>query len=349
METITLPKPDDWHCHLRDKLALPRTLSDTASQFARAIVMPNLTPAVTTLAMAEDYYHRILKNVPKGCHFTPLMTLYLTDHTDKQTVLQAKQSNIIHAFKLYPAGATTNSAAGVTNIEALLPLLETFAEVGLPLLIHGEVVDHDIDVFDREKVFIDRYLTKIIHHVPNLKIVLEHISTKYAVDFVLQQSANVAATITAHHLYYNRNQLLVGGLKPDYYCLPILKTEQDQQSLIKAAISGNPKFFLGTDSAPHSIEKKHHACCAAGIYSAPVALSVYAEVFEKQQALDKLANFASKYGADFYGLPYNTATITLIKSPWLVPAQLSYAHSFVTPMCANDTLSWQVQGLTYAR
>ncbi|WP_264774168.1 dihydroorotase [Coxiella burnetii] len=343
MKKITLIRPDDWHCHLRDGSYLPRTVADIAAQFNRAIVMPNLVPPITTVQQAKAYYDRIKAHVPKSSNFEPLMTLYLTESTPQQEIKAAQQSGIIVACKLYPAGATTHSQAGVKDLKAIYPLLETMQSVDLPLLIHGEVVDYAVDIFDREAVFIERELLPLVETFPQLRIVFEHISTKIAVDFVLEAPSKLGATITPHHLLFNRNDLLSGSIRPHYYCLPILKTSEDQMALIQAATSGNPKFFLGTDSAPHSQTKKQSICGSAGIYNAPAAIALYAEIFASQNALDKLEGFASRFGAEFYGLPLNNSQITLIHQPWQVAESLPFGNELVVPLFAGQTLQWQIK------
>ena len=343
MTTLQITRPDDWHVHLRDGDALKHTTADMARYFGRAIVMPNLTPPVTTVEQALSYRERILSamnGLPR--QFEPLMVLYLTDNTIPSDIEQAAASPYIHAAKLYPAGATTNSDAGVTSIEKLSPVLETMQSCGLPLLVHGEVTDHDIDIFDRERVFIDRYLRPISERYTSLKIVLEHITTADAVEFVSTAGDNVAATITAHHLLYNRNDMLVGGIRPHLFCLPILKRNKHQQALMAAAISGNKKFFLGTDSAPHARNKKEAACGCAGCYTANAAIELYTEAFEQASALDKLEGFASHYGPDFYGLPRNSDSITLTRQPHTIPEQLALGSDTLQPLAAGETLSWQV-------
>jgi dihydroorotase len=339
IQQLTLLSPDDWHIHLRDGQALARTVQDAAKQFKRAIVMPNLVPPVLNAAQAMAYQERILAQVPDKVSFEPLMVLYLTDNTQPDDILAAKQAGVV-ACKLYPAGATTNSASGVTDIRKITATLETMAQVGMLLLIHGEVTDSQIDIFDREKVFIDRVLIPLRQRIPQLKIVLEHITTQDAVDYVKSQASHVAATITAHHLLFNRNHMLVGGIRPHYYCLPILKRAQHQQALIAAATSGLPQFFLGTDSAPHAQHKKEAACGCAGAYTACAALEMYAEAFEEAGALDKLEAFGSFYGPDFYGLPRNTNTVTLVKTPWTVPDQLTLGDDVLVPLRAGETLRW---------
>lgn len=340
MEKITLTRPDDWHLHLRDGDMLAAVLPDTARQFARAIVMPNLKPPVRTLADAKAYRERILAALPAGMRFEPLMTLYLTDNTDPEDVAHAHASGIVKAVKYYPAGATTNSDSGVSDIHKVDGVLEIMQEIGMPLLLHGEVTDPEIDIFDREAVFIDRVLTPLLRRMPRLKVVLEHITTRQAAEFVAAAPANIAATITAHHLLYNRNAMFQGGMRPHYYCLPVLKRETHRHALVEAAISGNPKFFLGTDSAPHSKHAKETACGCAGIYTAHAALELYAEAFELAGALERLEGFASFYGPDFYGLPRNTEHITLRREP----AQIAVEHvSGVVPLRAGETLAWRVQ------
>jgi dihydroorotase len=340
---LSLLRPDDWHVHLRDDSALAHTCADMARYFGRAIVMPNLTPPVTTVAAASAYRERILAamaDLPR--RFEPLMTLYLTDATDAGEIRRAADSDFVHAVKLYPAGATTNSEAGVAELEALYPTLEAMQDADLPLLIHGEVTDHSVDIFDREKVFIDRHLAPIVQRFPGLRVVLEHITTADAVDFVSSAPGNVAATITAHHLLLNRNDMLVGGIRPHYYCLPVLKRNTHREALLRAATSGSPRFFLGTDSAPHATGRKETACGCAGCYTAHAALELYAEAFEAAGALDRLEGFASHFGADFYRLPRNTDRITLRKSPWTVPAQLPLADTQLTPLRAGEAVQWQV-------
>ncbi len=343
MNELTITRPDDWHVHLRDGDALPNTCADMARYFQRAIVMPNLTPPARTVAEAVAYRDRIeaaMDGLPR--RFDPLMTLYLTDQTDAAEIQLAAAAEHVHAVKLYPAGATTNSDAGVAELDSLFPVLAAMEEVDLPLLIHGEVTDHEIDIFDREKVFIDRHLAPISERFPGLRIVLEHITTRDAVEFVREAPANVAATITAHHLMFNRNHMLVGGIRPHYYCLPILKRNIHQNELREAASSGNPKFFLGTDSAPHSTVTKENSCGCAGVYSAHAAIELYAEVFEELDALDKLEGFASHFGPDFYHMPRNTDTITLRKEAWSVPAQLPLGDKTLTPLRAGEDIAWRV-------
>jgi dihydroorotase len=339
---LTITRPDDWHIHLRDGAVLANTVNDVARYFGRAICMPNLVPPVKTTQEALAYYERIMAVRPANSNFEPLMVLYLTDNTDAADIAIAKASGKVKAVKLYPAGATTNSSAGVTSLEKVYPVLEQMALHGMPLLVHGEVTHADIDIFDREKVFIDTILVPLTQRFPTLKIVLEHITTADAVEFVQNAGSNIAATITAHHLLFNRNHMLVGGIRPHYYCLPILKRQTHQQALLNAATSGNPKFFLGTDSAPHAINAKEAACGCAGSYTAHAAIELYAEAFEQMNALDKLEAFASFYGADFYGLPRNTDTITLSKEEWLVPDSYALGQSVVVPIRAGATIAWRV-------
>ncbi|NQZ09691.1 MAG: dihydroorotase [Algicola sp.] len=342
VETLTLTRPDDWHVHLRDGVFLDRTVTDISRYFGRAIIMPNLVPPVTNVALAQEYRQRIQQNLGEQSRFTPLMTLYLTDNTSKDDIIAAKQSGIVSAAKLYPAGATTNSASGVTNIKNLYPVFEAMQAVDLPLLLHGEVTDADIDIFDREKVYIDRTLTGLVKDFPELKIVLEHITTADAASFVKESTANIAATITAHHLLFNRNHMLVGNIRPHFYCLPILKRNIHQHALIDAATSGSNKFFLGTDSAPHVKENKETACGCAGSYTAHAAIELYAEAFEAAGALDKLEGFASFNGPDFYGMARNSDTITLQKKDWIGPQALDFGDSTVVPVRAGESMGWQV-------
>lgn len=342
MATLTITRPDDFHLHLRDGPQLRAVLPDSARRFARAIVMPNLKPPVVTTDMALAYQSRILAALPQGLHFTPLMTLYLTDNTPPAEILHGSKSCAIHAVKYYPAGATTNSDAGVTNISNCYRTLSTMEEIGLPLLVHGEVTDSDVDVFDKEKFFLDRVLIPITQRFPKLRVVFEHITTREAVEFVRDASDNVAATITAHHLLLNRNALFGGGINPHHYCLPILKRESHREKLVEAATSGNPKFFLGTDSAPHSRSVKEAACGCAGIYTAHAAIELYAEVFEQAGALDMLEGFASFNGAAFYGLPRNEDSITLMKEKWDVPAQLEFAGDVLIPLRAGKSVTWKL-------
>ncbi len=343
-DRLTLLRPDDWHIHLRDGAALPHTVGDAARQFARAIVMPNLVPPVRNAEEAASYRERILAARPAGNPFQPLMVLYLTDSTRPDEVRAAKASGIVYAAKLYPAGATTNSDSGVTKIDNIFGVLETMAEVGLPLLVHGEVTRAEIDVFDREKAFIDEHLRRVVERFPTLRVVFEHITTRDAAEFVQEAGPNVGATITAHHLLYNRNHMLVGGIRPHFYCLPILKRNIHQEALLDAATSGNPKFFLGTDSAPHAQHAKEAACGCAGCYTAFAAIELYAEAFEQRNALERLEAFASHFGADFYGLPRNTDHITLVKSEWTVPADLPFGDGRkLVPLRAGETLRWRLE------
>ncbi|WP_434776301.1 dihydroorotase [Pseudomonas oryzihabitans] len=342
-DRITLARPDDWHIHLRDGAALPQTVADAAREFGRAIVMPNLVPPVRNAEQAADYRERILAARPAGSRFEPLMVLYLTDRTSPEDVRSAKASGFVHAAKLYPAGATTNSDSGVTSLDNLFPTLEAMAEIGLPLLVHGEVTHAEVDVFDREKKFIDEHLVRIVQRFPTLKVVFEHITTGDAAAFVREAPANVGATITVHHLLYNRNHMLVGGIRPHFYCLPILKRNTHQSALLDAATSGNPKFFLGTDSAPHARHAKEAACGCAGCYTAYGALELYAEAFESRDALDRLEGFASHFGPDFYGLPRNTETVTLVREDWQAPASLPFGDHEVVPLRAGETLRWRLE------
>ena len=342
MKTLTLTRPDDWHVHVRNGAVLNTVLAHTARQFARAVIMPNLRPPVTTVAQALAYREEILRVVPKGVDFTPLMTLYLTAATAIEELVAAAECPFVHAVKLYPAGATTNSDAGVANIRAIYPLLAVLEKNRLPLLVHGEVSDDACDIFDRERWFIDRHLTDIARNFPELPMVLEHVTTREAVQFVEAAGANVAATITPQHLLYNRNALLAGGIRPHYYCLPILKREEHRLALLAAAISGSAKFFLGTDSAPHVTESKESACGCAGCFSAPLALELYAEAFEQADALDKLEGFASFYGADFYGLPRNAGTVCLQQQSWQVPDAYGADGVCITPLRAGSMLRWKM-------
>ena len=343
MDRITLTRPDDWHLHLRDGEALKSVLADTARRFARAIVMPNLRAPVTTVAAAAGYRDRIISVLPPGSDFEPLMTLYLTDDTRPAEIHKARASGIVHAVKYYPAGATTNSDSGVTDIRNCTDALEAMAETGMPLLIHGEVTDAQIDVFDRERCFIERTMIALIQRLPRLRIVMEHITTANAVTFVRNAPDNVAATITAHHLLLNRNELFRGGIRPHYYCLPILKREEHRRELVKAATSGNPKFFLGTDSAPHARHTKETACGCAGIYTAHAGIELYAEAFDAAGSLDKLEGFASYHGADFYGLARNSQKITLVRSAWSVPEEISYGADTLVPLRGGSTVAWTIE------
>jgi len=338
-DTLTITRPDDWHLHVRDGAAMAAVVPATARQFGRAIIMPNLKPPVTTTAQALAYRERILAAVPKGVAFEPLMTLYLTDNTDPAEIVRARASGFVQAVKYYPAGATTNSDSGVTDIRKVDAALEAMQEAGLPLLLHGEVTDPEVDVFDREAVFIDRILAPLLQRLPRLKVVLEHITTRQAAEFVAAAPANVAATVTAHHLLYNRNAMFQGGMRPHYYCLPVLKREIHRRALVEVATGGNPKFFLGTDSAPHAKAAKESACGCAGIYTAHAALELYAEAFEAAGALDKLEAFASFHGPDFYGLPRNRETVSLIRESTPVAAD---HPSGVVPLRAGENLAWRL-------
>lgn len=341
-QTLTITRPDDWHLHLRDGDALKAVLPDTARQFSRAIVMPNLRPPVTTTALALEYRQRILDALPSGMRFEPLMTLYLTDNTPAEEIVKAKASGMIHGVKLYPAGATTNSDSGVTSLNKCSKALEALQKYGLPLLVHAEVTDNNVDVFDREKVFIERNMIPLHKNFPALKVVFEHITTLDAADFVASSPSNVAATITAHHLLMNRNDMFTGGIRPHHYCLPILKREEHRLALVKAATSGNQKFFLGTDSAPHAKNAKEAACGCAGMYTAHAALELYAEAFETADALDKFEGFASFYGADYYGLPRNLDKITLKREAWFVPSELKLGDELLVPLRAGQSIAWKL-------
>ncbi len=342
MDTLTLTHPDDWHLHLRDGDAMRAVLPHSARQFARAIIMPNLRPPVTTTEQALAYRARILDAIPAGSTFQPLMTLYLTDNTSPTEIVRAKDSNQVVACKLYPAGATTNSDSGVTDVRNIYSVLEMMQAHGLPLLVHGEVTDPEVDVFDREAVFIERVLMPTIRDFPALKVVLEHITTQDAVEYVRAAPATIAATITAHHLLYNRNAIFQGGIQPHYYCLPILKREHHRQALIRAATSGDPKYFLGTDSAPHPRQGKETACGCAGCYTAHAALELYTEAFESAGALDKLEAFASFHGPDFYGLPRNTKILTLLRQPTSVPDRFPFGTDTLIPLRAGETVRWRL-------
>jgi dihydroorotase len=342
VQQLTITRPDDWHLHLRDGALMQSVVQDTARQFARAIVMPNLRPPVTTTEQAQAYRQRILGALPAASDFQPLMTLYLTDNTSAEEIRKAKAGGIVHAVKLYPAGATTNSDAGVTDIRKAYPALEEMQRCGMPLLVHGEATDKSVDVFDRESVFIDRVLIPLIKDFPQLRVVFEHITTNDAVQFVKSAPDHVAATITVHHLLYNRNAMFSGGMRPHYYCLPVLKREEHREALGKAAISGNPKFFLGTDSAPHEQHLKESACGCAGIYTAHAAIELYAEVFEQLNALDKLEGFAGFYGADYYRLPRNTGKITLQKESWQVADSIAFGEHRLVPLRAGEQITWKI-------
>jgi dihydroorotase len=339
--TLTLTRPDDWHLHLRDGAALAAVLPHSARQFARAIVMPNLRPPITSTEMAQAYRRRILEALPPGLPFEPLMTLYLTDQLAPEEIVRAKAAGVV-AVKLYPAGATTNSDAGVTELRKTYPTLEAMQRQGMPLLVHGEVTDPSVDVFDREAVFIERQLQPLRRDFPALKIVFEHLTSKEGVQYVQDTDALVGATITAHHLLYNRNAIFTGGLRPHFYCLPVLKGEEHRQALLQAVASGSPKFFLGTDSAPHAAALKEHASCAAGCYTGLHALELYAEAFEAVGALDKLEAFASFNGPDFYGLPRNTGRVTLVREAWTVPQTLPFGEATLKPLRAGETMVWRM-------
>lgn len=339
--TLTISQPDDWHLHLRDGAQLRAVVQHTAVQFGRALIMPNLKPPVETVAQAQAYRSRISAAL-RDSAFEPLMSLYLTPNFSVDEVHRAADSEFVHAIKLYPAGATTNSEAGVTSLDALTPVFEAMSERGLPLLIHGESTQPELDVFDREAHFISHTLAPLVEQHPQLKVVMEHITTLQAVEFVLGARPLVGATVTAHHLLFNRNAIFSGGLRPDYYCLPVLKREHHRQALLRAVTSGNPRFFLGTDSAPHPQSSKHSACGCAGIYTAHAALPLYAEAFESMNALDRLEGFASFFGADFYGLPRNTGTLTLRKEAWRVPDTYELGPESLTPLRAGEELAWRV-------
>lgn len=340
--TLEITRPDDWHVHLRDGAALHQTVPAMARYFGRSIVMPNLLPPVSNAHQAIAYRERIMA-AQQDCsrQVEPLMVIYLTDNTSAEDIRQAKAAGVV-ACKLYPAGATTNSDSGVTDINKIYPVLEAMQQHGLRFLLHGEVTDHSTDIFDREKIFVDNTMSQLAADFPDLPMVLEHITTRDAVEFVAAASNYIAATITPHHLLFNRNDMLAGGIRPHYYCLPILKRSTHQQALVAAATSGNPKFFLGTDSAPHSLENKETSCGCAGCYSAYAAIELYAEVFEQAGALDKLEAFASHFGPDFYGLARNSDCITLLKSPWTVPDHLAIGDSKLVPLCAGQSLQWRV-------
>jgi dihydroorotase len=344
MNEIVLTRPDDWHVHLRDGDALKVVLPHTTRQFARAIVMPNLKPPVRTVAEAAAYRERIVAAIPAGMSFEPLMTLYLTDNTSPDEITKAAASGFVKAIKYYPAGATTNSDSGVTDIRKCDAVFEAMQGTGLPLLLHGEVTGDEVDIFDREKVFIEKHLIPLALRFPKLRIVLEHITTANAVKFVLAANDNIAATVTPQHLLFSRNAIFKGGIRPHFYCLPILKREEHRLALVKAATSGNPKFFLGTDSAPHTRNSKESCCGAAGCYTALHAMELYAEVFERANALDKLEAFASFHGPDFYRLPRNTGTIALKKESWTVPEQVPFIESGLVPLRAGETMGWRFAG-----
>ena len=342
MQQLIITRPDDWHLHLRDGAMMQSVLPDTARQFARAIVMPNLKPPVTTTEQAQAYRARILAALPAGAKFEPLMTLYLTENTSAEEIRKAKASSFVHAVKYYPAGATTNSDAGVTDLRKTYAALEEMQRCGMPLLVHGEVTDPAVDVFDREAVFIEHVLQPLLKDLPKLRVVFEHITTKDAAQFVANASDNIAATITAHHLLYNRNAMFKGGIRPHYYCLPVLKRETHREALVQAAISGNKKFFLGTDSAPHAQHTKETACGCAGCYTAHAAIEMYAEVFEQAGELDKLEGFASFYGTDYYHLPRNMQKVTLRKQEWQVPATVGFGEHRLVPLRAEEKMEWKL-------
>ncbi len=339
---LTIPRPDDWHLHLRDGEHLRAVLPDTARRFARAIVMPNLKPPVATTKLALEYRGRILAALPAGSRFEPLMTLYLTDNTQPGEIAAARASGAVHAVKYYPAGATTNSDSGVTDLAKCHAVLAAMEKQGMPLLVHGEVTDPDVDVFDKERVFIERVLAPLVARFAGLKVVMEHITTREAADFVTAAPPRVAATITAHHLLLSRNAIFAGGIRPHLYCLPILKREAHRRALVAAATGGNPKFFLGTDSAPHARHTKENDCGCAGIYTAHAGIELYAEAFAAAGALDRLEGFASRHGAQFYGLPANTGTLTLVEEPWTVPPDLAYGADRLVPMRAGAQVAWKV-------
>jgi dihydroorotase len=341
-QSITLTRPDDWHLHLRDGAALASVLPHSASQFGRAIVMPNLKPPVSTTAQAIAYRERILAALPVGMRFEPLMVLYLTDNTPPDEIRRAKDSGMVHAVKFYPAGATTNSDAGVTALSKCYKTLEVMQQVGMPLLVHGEVTDPAVDIFDREAVFIERVMQPLRRDMPALKVVFEHITTKDAAQYVAEGEGPIGATITAHHLLYNRNEIFKGGIRPHYYCLPVLKREEHRQALVRVVTSGSPRFFLGTDSAPHPKGLKEHACGCAGCYTALHAMELYAEAFDKAGALDKLEAFASLNGPQFYGLPRNSDRITLRREPWILPAELPLGEATIVPLNAGETIGWKL-------
>lgn len=343
MQTLTIDQPDDWHIHLRDGAALTQTVADASRIFGRAIIMPNLAPPVVNAQQALAYRERILAQLPEGRRWRPLMTLYLTDNTTVQDIAEAVASEHVYAAKLYPAGATTNSDSGVTRLDRLAPVFEAMQSGGMPLLVHGEVTDDDVDIFDREAVFIERTLQHLQRQYPALRIVLEHITTEEAVAFVEHAGGQVAATITAHHLLFNRNHMLAGGIRPHYYCLPILKKNRHQRALIRAATSGERRFFLGTDSAPHARRDKENCCGCAGCYTANAAIELYAEAFDRAGALDKLEDFASHFGPAFYGLPVNNAKITLSRTPHQVPSALRLGDRELRPLMAGQTLQWRAE------
>jgi len=343
MKSLTITRPDDWHLHLRDGDHLRAVLSDTAQRFARAMVMPNLKPPVTTIALAQAYRQRILDALPAHARFEPLMALYLTDNTHAEEIIQSKRIDSVIAVKYYPAGATTNSDDGVTDLARCAAVLDAMQETGMPLLVHGEVTEAAVDIFDRERVVLERVLAPLIARYPRLKIVVEHITTREAAQFVMQAPPHIAATITAHHLLLNRNALFAGGMRPHHYCLPVLKREVHRAAVVAAAISGNPKFFLGTDSAPHATHTKEADCGCAGCYTAHAGIELYAEAFDAAGALNKLEGFASHFGADFYGLPRNRDTITLVRESWRVPMDVAYGAERLTPFRAGGEVLWRLQ------
>jgi dihydroorotase len=343
MNSLTLTRPDDFHLHLRDSAALASVVGDSARQFARAIIMPNLKIPITTVEMADNYRRRIMECLPDESDFQPLMTLYLTDNTVPEEIETVARSNFVHAVKYYPAGATTNSDHGVSKLEKTFPVLEAMSESSVPLLLHGEVTDPDVDVFDREQVFIDRVLSPLMTRFPNLKIVFEHITTKGAAEFIKQGPENIAATLTPQHLIYNRNAIFSSGLRPHHYCLPVLKREKHRQALLDALDSGHRRFFLGTDSAPHARGDKESACGCAGIYSAHSAIELYASVFDELDKIENLEAFSSHNGADFYGLERNTEKIVLNKVDWRIPESLPFVESEIIPFMAGETCHWKMQ------
>lgn len=342
LQSITITRPDDWHLHLRDGAAMASVLPHTARQFGRAIVMPNLRPPITTTTQALAYRDRILAALPSDMHFRPLMVLYLTDNTPPDEIRRAKGSGFVHGVKLYPAGATTNSDAGVTDLTKCYKALETMQALGMPFLVHGEVTDPAVDIFDREAVFIDRVMQPLRRDMPELKVVFEHITTKEAAQYVAEATSATAATITAHHLLYNRNEIFKGGIRPHYYCLPVLKREEHRQALVRAATSGSEKFFLGTDSAPHPKGLKEHACGCAGCYTALHAMELYADVFDQAKALGKLEAFASFHGPAFYGLPRNTESVTLKRETWTLPSELPLGDATIVPLNAGESIHWKL-------
>lgn len=341
VQQLTITTPDDWHLHLRDGDNMRSVVPHSAAHFARAIIMPNLVPPVTTTKLALQYKSRILGALPHGSPFDPLMTLYLTDNTPPEDVAAAREAGVV-AFKLYPAGATTNSDSGVTSFDRVLPALRAMADLGMPLLVHGEVTDDDVDMFDREAVFIGRKLAPLLERVPDLRVVMEHITTQDAAEFVARAPDNVAATVTPQHMLLNRNALFVKGLRPHNYCLPVLKRERHREAVAAAATSGSPKFFLGTDSAPHARHTKEAPCGCAGVFSAPIALALYATAFEQAGALDKLEGFASFHGPDFYRLPRNSGKVTLVRESWRIPEEYGFGGSAVVPMWAGQDIDWNV-------